>query len=53
MKKKIERKFFVFDITPSEFAVLNCLVKREYLTSALSVLGNSFEILYIAKGHFL
>ena len=53
MKKKIEAKFFVFEIIPSDFVALNCVIKREYLPSALSVLGNSFDLLYIANRDFL
>ena len=29
MKKKIERKFFVFEIIPSESVALNCLYHEE------------------------
>ena len=53
MKKKIETKFFVFEIIPSEFVALICLYRGEYLASALSVLGSSFENLRIANRDFL
>ena len=29
MKKKIKKKFFVFDIIASEFVALNCLYQEE------------------------
>ena len=29
MKKKIEKKFFLFNIIPSEFVPLNCLYQEE------------------------
>ena len=29
MKKKIQKKFFVFEIIPSEFVALNCLYQEE------------------------
>ena len=53
MKKKIEKNFFILETIPSEFVGLNCVMKREYLPSALSVLGYSFEILHIPNGDFL
>ena len=53
MKQKIETKFFVFEINPSEFVALNCIIKREHLPSALSVLANSFDILHSANRDFL
>ena len=31
MKKKIEKKFFVFQIIPSEFVALNCLYQERIL----------------------
>ena len=31
MKKKIAAKFFVFEIIPSEFVVLNCLYQERIL----------------------
>ena len=31
MKKKIEKKFFVFHIIPSEFVALNCLYQERIL----------------------
>ena len=54
MQKKIKKKFFVFEITASKLVALNCLyLKREYLLSFLSVLGNSLEILHITNREFL
>ena len=29
MKKKIQKKFFVFEIITSEFVALNCLLQEE------------------------
>ena len=50
MQKKIKKKFFVFEITASKLVALNCLyLKREYLLSPISVLGNSLEILHITN----
>ena len=31
MKKKIQKNFFVFEITPSEFVALNCLHQERIL----------------------
>ena len=31
MKEKIEKKFFVFQIIPSEFVALNCLYQERIL----------------------
>ena len=53
MKQKIHTKFFVFEIIPSEFVALKCIMKREYLPSALIVLANSFDILQSANRDFL
>ena len=52
MQKKIEKKSFVFEIIASKLVQLP-LLKREYLPSALSVLGNSLEILLITNIDFL
>ena len=53
MHKEIQKEFFVFEIIASELFALNCLLRREYLPSALSVLGNSLEILHITNRDFL
>ena len=29
MKKKIEKKFFIFEVITSEFVALNCLLEEE------------------------
>ena len=53
MKKKIEKMFFVFEIITSEFVALNLSLSRtEYFPSALSVLGNIFEILHFTNRDF-
>ena len=50
MQKKIKKKFFVFEITASKLVALNCLyLKREYLLSPISVLGNSLENLHVTN----
>ena len=52
MKKKLE-KFFVFEIITSEFVALNCLYQEQNTSHrALSVLGNSFEVLNITNRDF-
>ena len=37
MKKKIETKFFVFKIIPSEFVALNCLYQEDNTCNGNSV----------------
>ena len=37
MKKAIARKFFVFEIIPSEFVALNCLYQEENTSHQNSV----------------
>ena len=37
MKKKIQKKFFVFEIITSEFVALNCLQQEENTCHRLSV----------------
>ena len=54
MKTKNEKVFLAFEIIASELVVLNCLYQGEnYLPSALSFLGNTFEILHICNRDFL
>ena len=54
MQKKIEKKFFVCrDTCISIGCIKLSLLKREYLPSALIVLGNSLEILHITNKDFL
>ena len=52
MWKKIEKQFFVFEITASELLIVFVklsLLRREYLSTALNVFKNSLKILHIAK----
>ena len=49
MKKKIEKKFFLFEIYSSKFVS----IQRSYLPSAVSVLRSSFEIFHITNRDFL
>ena len=50
MQKKIERKFVFFEILASELVCVKLfLLRREYLPSALSVLGNSLEIFHVTN----
>ena len=52
--KKIKKKFFIFEIVASEYCCVKLSqVRREYLPSALSLLGDSFEILHVTKRAFL
>ena len=38
MKKKIEKKFFVFEMIASEFVALNCLYQEESFSHRHSVI---------------
>ena len=42
MKKKIEAKFFVFEIIPSEFVALNCLYQERILASGTHCIRKQF-----------
>ena len=43
MEEKIEKKRFIFEIIASELVALNrSLLRREYLSSAVNVLTNSY-----------
>ena len=42
MKKKIERKFFVFEIIPSEFVALNCLCQERILAISTQCVRKQF-----------
>ena len=54
MQKKIERKFVFFEILASELVCVKLfLLRREYLPSALSVLGNSLEIFHVTNRELL
>ena len=54
MQKKIERKFVFFEILASELVCVKLfLLRREYLLSALSVLGNSLEIFHVTNRDLL
>ena len=50
MQKKIQKKIFVFEINAFEFICVKLSpLRKEYLPLALSVLGNSLEILHITN----
>ena len=54
MKKKIQKKLFIF--LENNILIRGeklSLSRREHLPSALSVLGNSFEILHVTNTDFL
>ena len=54
MQKKIQKKIFVFEINAFEFICVKLSpLRREYLPLALSVLGNSREILHISNKKIL
>ena len=54
MQQKIQKSFLVSrDICVQIVCVKLSQLKREYLPSALSVLGNSLEILHITNRDFL
>ena len=54
MQKKFERKFVFFEILASELVCVKLfLLRREYLPSALSVLGNSLEIFHVTNRDLL
>ena len=42
MKKKIERKFFVFEIIPFEFVALNCLCQERILAIGTQCVRKQF-----------
>ena len=53
MQEKIDEKVFVFEIIASEYVALKLsLFRREYLSSALNVLRNSYKALRLTKTDF-
>ena len=56
MQEKIEQKFSVFEVIASELVVSNhvklSLLRREYLSSAVNVLTNSYKALHLTKSDF-
>ena len=48
MQKKIQKRFFLFEIIASKLSLL----RREYLSSAVNVLTKSLKILNITKTDF-
>ena len=53
MKNKIQKKFYFRKNDIGIRCVKLSLSRREYLPSALSVLGNSLEIFHITSREFL
>ena len=50
MQEKIEKNFFVFEIIASQLVALICLLlRREYWSSAVNVLTNTFKALHLTK----
>ena len=52
MEEAIHKKVFVFEIIASELVALNSLLRREYLSSALNVITNSYKALRLTKTDF-
>ena len=53
MEQKVQKKRFVFEIMASELvAVKLSLLRREYLSSAVNVLTNSYKALRLTKTDF-
>ena len=52
MQEKIEKKLFVFEIIASEGCVKLCLLRREYWSSAVNVLTNTYKALLLTKTDF-
>ena len=52
MQEKIQKKLCVFEIIASELVALNCLLRREYLSSAVNVLTNTYKALHMTKTDF-
>ena len=53
MQEKIEKKPCVFEIMASELVVLKLsLLRREYLSSAVNVLTNTYKALHLTKTDF-
>ena len=53
IQAKIEQKLFVFEIIASELVALNwSLLRREYLSSAVIVLTNTYKALHLTKTDF-
>ena len=53
MEEKIQKKLFVFEIIASEIGCVKLsLLRREYLSSAVDVLTNSYKALHLTKTDF-
>ena len=53
MQEKIEKKLFVFEINPVGIGCVKLsLLRREYLSSAVSVLTNTYKALHLTKTDF-
>ena len=53
MEEKVQKKLFVFEIMASELvSVKLSLLRREYLSSAVNVLTNSYKALRLTKTDF-
>ena len=52
MQEKIEKKLLLFEINSLELVALNCLYWREYLSSAVIVLTNTYKALHLTKTDF-
>ena len=53
MQEKIEKNYCIFEIIASELvAVKLSLLRREYLSSAVNVLTNSYKALRLTKTDF-
>ena len=54
MEEKIEKKLCVFEIMASDFGCVKLsLLRREYLSSAVNVLTNTYKALHLTKKDFL
>ena len=53
MQEKIQKKLFVFEIIASRIGCVKLsLLRREYLSSAVNVLTNSYKALHLTKTDF-
>ena len=52
MQRKIEKKLFIFEINFRFVFVKLSLLRREYLSSAVNVLTNSYKALRLTKADF-
>ena len=49
----IQKKFFVFEKSASEYVAIKCVLSTDYLSSAVNVLTKSLKIFHVTESDFL